>query len=49
MVAGGAQKVHALSMLVSGRCPEAPIDISKLVDVIRAILNDRPRRAPSQI
>ena len=26
-----------------------PIDINKLVDVIRAILNDRPRRAPSQI
>lgn len=36
MVAGGAQKVHALSMLVSGRCPEAPIDISKLTLVTDA-------------
>lgn len=36
MVAGGAQKVHALSMLVSGRCPEAPIDITKLTLVTDA-------------
>lgn len=36
MVAGGAQKVYALSMLVSGRCPEAPIDISKLTLVTDA-------------
>lgn len=36
LVAGGAQKVHALSMLLNGRCPDAPIDLRKLTLVTDA-------------
>ena len=36
LVAGGAQKVHALSMLLNGRCPDAPIDLTKLALVTDA-------------
>ena len=36
LVAGGAQKVHALSMLLNSRCPDAPIDLRKLTLVTDA-------------